>query len=118
MPPVRFACTTEKKNQILIVHFKGYFDEEGGAGFKQQMATTSLDGLKGVVLDFSDCLHANSSGISFLVDVVINLGDESRLDSAFCGLSPLLSEAFRMVGLTRLSRVFSTLAEAIRGLEE
>lgn len=118
MAPVRFSCTTETKERLLIVHLKGYFDDEGGAELKRIVSATPLKGLKGVVFDFAQCLHANSSGISFLVDVVISLGEDGQLEVGLCAMTPLLGEAFRMVGLSRLARVFSGVDEAVRGLQE
>ncbi len=118
MAQMRFTCATEVRDQILIVRGQGYLDDTGGEDLKQVVMSASLAGIKGVVVDFTKCIHANSSGISCLVDLVINLGDDKQLEVGLCGLSPLLAEAFRMVGLTRLARVFSGVDEAMRGLLE
>lgn len=118
MAQMRFTCATEVRDRILVVRGQGYLDESGGEDLKQTIMNCALAEVKGVVVDFARCIHANSSGISCLVDLVIGLGDERQLEVGFCGLSPLLSEAFRMVGLTRLARVFSGVDEAVRGLLE
>ena len=115
---LEFSLTEEQRGPTLVLFLKGYLNEVGGEALRQRLDALEQTDTRCLVLDFSQCLHVNSQGISCLVEVADRLTDEKQLCICFCRLAPLVAESFRMVGLTRLGRIFATLEDALKGIAE
>jgi anti-anti-sigma regulatory factor len=96
----------------LIIRPAGYLNDIGGARMREAAIAQDPAGIRVVLFDFSESTHVNSYGISTVLDVADNFLQDEEVRVAFCRLSPLLKEAFRLVGLNQLGPVFSTEEEA------
>lgn len=112
----KMKCSIHRKDGLLILRLKGYLNEDGRNIIRQIMAKLSFNGIKQVLFNMSECLHINSAGISSLIDAADVLGEREIMIS-FCNLTPLMKEAFRMVGLVILSKTFETEKEALESFK-
>lgn len=107
-----FACRTRKDGAWLIIAPVGYLNDQGGTVMNDVIGAIDLAGITTVLFDFGECTLANSQGIACLLDHCDRFAEEFQLKLVFCRLSPLLREAFSLVGLMEMVSTFGTEQEA------
>ncbi len=116
--PENPSCQARRDGDLLIFEPVGYLDDARGIELKRVYAKAQLAGLKGVLFDFGKCIHINSTGIACLMEVCENLVDSRGVKVGFCKISPIMREAFDIVGFGQFVEMFIDEAEGRRGLEK
>lgn len=107
-----FACRIQRDGSWLKITPVGYLNDQGGTVMNETILNTDITGVEFALFDFGDCSLANSQGIACLLDHCDRFSDQNLIKIAFCRLSPLLKEAFSLVGLLDMVTAYSTEQEA------
>ncbi len=95
--------------------------------FQGDIASTSKDAVLGtyqglpkessklILLDFTKVDYINSSGISLVIQLLIEAANSAQKIAAF-GLSPHFNKVFTMVGITKYAGLFPDQSEALATL--
>jgi len=90
--------------QIVTVNVER-IDAAMAIQFKEDMRSETESGASRVILDLSEVMFIDSSGLGAIVAAMKQLGSSRKLDLA--GLSPMVDKVFR---LTRMDTVFDLYA--------
>ena len=99
-----------------VVDIVGYINNVGGEKVVQTCDEFATQGVSSFILNLDGCTIVNSIGVSFLIELVEKVKEDSgRL--AFCCASPTIAKTFRIMGLLQNSTVHDTEAEAFASLK-
>lgn len=107
-----FPCRIRRDGKWLTITPVGYLNDQGGAAMNDTIQNTDITGVELVLFDFGECTLANSQGIASILDHCDRFSEQCHLKIAFCRMSPLLKEAFSLVGLMDMVSAFGTEQEA------
>ena len=79
--------------------------------FKDAMRAATSDGSDRVVLDMSEVLFVDSSGLGAIVASMKQVGNQRRLDLA--GLTPDVAKVFQLTRMDSVFQIFDTVDEAV-----
>ncbi|HEY6097318.1 MAG TPA: STAS domain-containing protein [Candidatus Deferrimicrobium sp.] len=103
---------TRDEGTTLVVCVGGYLNSELGEEVETVVRTRLDDGGRRILLNFHGTRLVNSIGISFVTGIVENVMErEGRM--AFCELSRINCDLFRVTGLAKYVRSFETEKEAL-----
>jgi anti-anti-sigma factor len=90
---------------IAVLMPKGYINDIGAVSLERMSEQLMDDGLRKLVVNFSDVLFINTIGLSIFLGIVQNtLAFKSTL--CFTNLKKDHREIFEMAGLTKYAKVF------------
>jgi anti-anti-sigma factor len=112
-----FNISMVKDGDIAIFRITGYFNDLAGQEFKNQCQKVLDGGTILYVLNMKDTPVINSTGLSMLLDIVVNVIDYNDGKVALAGLSNLTRNALRMTGVLSLCQEFPTEAEAVASVK-
>ena len=98
------TSTMTDSGQIVTVNVER-IDAAMAIQFKEDMRSETESGASRVILDLSEVMFIDSSGLGAIVAAMKQLGSSRKLDLA--GLSPMVDKVFR---LTRMDTVFDLYA--------
>lgn len=99
---------TMTSQEISIIRFSGIIDNQIKGRLEDLFATIT----KKVVLDFMRSERINSMGITVLLKTLKHFQGNGGV-ICYVSLNRLNSKLFRMVGLTKLGKIFATLDDAM-----
>lgn len=98
-----------------ILYVNGYLNSLLGEAVAQAVDGVLGAGERRVLLNFEGTRLINSKGISFVIGVVEKMIEREGA-VAFCALSPINREIFRITGMARRVESFGTEGEALAWL--
>ena len=111
MSPHKTIQTREERD-ILVVSVGGYLNSLLGEEVEKVVRAKLHDGGRRILLNFGGTRLVNSIGISFVIGIVEKvMEEEARM--AFCEVSRINRDLFRVTGLAKYVRSFETEKEAI-----
>ena len=111
MSPHKTIQTREERD-ILVVSVGGYLNSLLGEEVEKVVRARLDDGGRRILLNFQGTRMVNSIGISFVIGVVEKVMErEGRM--AFCEVSRINRDLFRVTGLEKYVRSFETEKEAL-----
>lgn len=111
MSPHKTIRTREERD-TLVVCVGGYLNSQLGEDVEKVVRARLDDGGRRILLNFQGTRLVNSIGISFVIGIVEKVMErEGRM--AFCELSRINSDLFRMTGLAKYVRSFETEKEGL-----
>ena len=106
---------TREDGETLVVYLAGYLNSLLGEEVEKVVREQFDAGGRRVLLHFGDTRLVNSIGISFIIGVVEKVMEgEGRI--AFCEVSRINRDLFRVTGLERYVRSFERENEALEYL--
>jgi anti-anti-sigma factor len=101
-----------EKGDILVVCVGGYLNSLLGEEVEKVVRAKLDDGGRRILLNFQGTRLVNSIGISFVIGIVEKVMErEGRM--AFCQVSRINRDLFRVTGLAKYVRSFETEKEAL-----
>lgn len=105
--------TDQVVNDVLLVTIPGSsLDAERSKGFRKSIKE-KLEGQKRVVLDLSELVFVDSSGLGVLIACLRQVSAAGG-DLKLCGLSAQVRALFELVRMHRLFSIYNTRDEAMR----
>ena len=103
---------TREEGLTLVVSVGGYLNSMLGEEVEKVVRARLDDGGRRILLNFHGTRLVNSIGISFVIGIVEKVMEqEGRM--AFCEVSRINRELFRVTGLEKYIRSFETEKEAL-----
>ena len=113
-----FTIEVTKSNNILVVKTSGYLDDDGGKVFGEKLEALIAEGNTYFVFNLEKTPVINSTGLSTLLDVMVQVIDYNDGEVAITGLSKLTHTALQMTGVLTLCEAYPTENEAIIAVSE
>jgi anti-anti-sigma regulatory factor len=107
----------ERLGSIAIVDLRGYITKTSGKPVKDVFNGIDPHVDRSVLFRFDGETYVNSEGIKTLIDLLIQ-AKRSNQRVGITGISEHFKKIFRMVGITKLARIFESTEEAIREWDE
>jgi anti-anti-sigma factor len=104
---------TSRQGEVLVFDVKGDVTRESGLIFREAYEEAKEEGVRRIVLKFDEKAYFNSEGIKVMIDLVSAAKDHDQ-QVAVTGLSSHFKKIFRMVGISKLAKVFDSLEEAVK----
>jgi anti-anti-sigma factor len=104
--------TTETRGEVAVIGIKGDVTAITGESIEAAYQQVSTDGVRKVLLRFSEDCYINSGGIAIL----IGIASESRKKEQtvrITGLSPHFEKIFDMMGLTKYTEIYPSVEAAL-----
>ena len=111
MSPHKTIRTREDRD-VFVVSVGGYLNNLLGEEVEKAVRARLDDGGRRILLNFEGTRLVNSIGISFVIGIVEKVMERGG-GMAFCGLSRINSDLFRVTGLAKYVRSFETEKEAL-----
>ena len=111
---MELATTTEEQMRIVSVQ-ESRIDAAVAIEFKDAMRTETDNGPDLIVLDLSNVVFIDSSGLGAIVAAMKNMGADRRL--ALAGLTPTVARVFSLTRMDSVFSVFPTLEDALAELK-
>lgn len=108
-----FNIEIVQSDKVLVVRTEGYLDDAGGKVFKEKCTELIDKGNNLFVFNLEKTPVINSTGLSTLLDVMVQIIDYNDGEVAITGLSKLTQTALQMTGVLTLCDAFPTEVEAI-----
>jgi anti-anti-sigma factor len=107
-----------QSGKVLVVRTTGYLDDKGGTIFKEKCAEHIDKGQLYFVINLAQTPVINSTGLSTLLDTMVQIIDYNDGEVAITGLTKLTQTALQMTGVLTLCETFPTEEEAISAIAE
>ena len=93
-----FNITSEVKDKNLILKTDGYINHFGGERIVEEFSKYPISSLDKVTLDLENSKVINSIGISFLIEIIETISQNS-CKLYFKNLDPTIEKTFNIMGL-------------------
>lgn len=113
-----FTIEFTTSGKVTIVKTQGYLDDAGGKVFRDKCSELIDKGNVNFVINLEKTPVINSTGLSTLLDIMVQIIDYNGGQVAITGLSKLTQTALQMTGVLTLCDAFPTEAEAIAAISE
>ncbi|MEW6710362.1 MAG: STAS domain-containing protein [Candidatus Riflebacteria bacterium] len=113
-----FNIEIVQSGKVLVVRTEGYLDDSGGKVFKEKCSEMIDKGNNLFVFNLEKTPVINSTGLSTLLDIMVQIIDYNDGEVAITGLSKLTQTALQMTGVLTLCDAFPTEVEAIGAVSE
>jgi len=97
---------------VFVLRFDGDIAATSRADFEGCYQSLPKESSKLILLDFSKVSYINSSGITLVIQLLMEAYHHAQKVCAF-GLSPHFTKVFTVAGITKYADLFHTQAEAI-----
>lgn len=105
--------TTRQEGELLVVHAcEDRIDAAGAIQFKERMREAIQAPSERVILDMSQVMFLDSSGLGAVVAVMKLLGPNRRLELS--GLTPSVAKVFRLTRMDTVFVIHATLPDGLR----
>ncbi len=103
---------TEKQGNGAVVHVAGRIDTAAAPGLEQELNRLIGEGIRRVILDFSDVPYISSGGLRVLLATAKKLRGNG--DSfALCALNPEVTKIMTLAGFTTIFTIYLSEGEAL-----
>jgi anti-anti-sigma factor len=102
----------EQTNGIWLVNMRGRFDAPSAPEAERKLRTLLEEGMNRVVLDLSDVEYISSGGLRVIIMLTKALERVSG-EMKLCGLSPFVSEVFKITNLAKRYDICASREEAV-----
>ena len=113
-----FNIETKEVNKVLVVRTFGYLDDTGGKIFGEEIEKLIAKGYTYYVFNLAKTPVINSTGLSTLLDTMVQIIDYNDGEVVITGLTKLTETALRMTGVLTMCEHRSTEEEAIDTVAE
>ena len=113
-----FNIEFEQSGKVLVVRTQGYLDDSGGSVFGEKCGEFIDKGQIYFVFNLEKTPVINSTGLSTLLDTMVQIIDYNDGEVAITGLTKLTQTALQMTGVLTLCETYPTEAEAIEAIAE
>ena len=113
-----FNTEITTRDNIIVVKTHGYLDDAGGQILRQKCVSLIDKGNIYFVFNLQDTPVINSTGLSIILDILVQIIDYSEGEAAICGLSSLTETALKMTGVLTLCESYATEEEAIQAIKD
>ena len=110
-----FTLSTCKKDNLAIIRTNGYINDLGGEKIDEECTKLLEENIKRIIIDFKNSTIITSIGISILIGVIEKVM-ENNGTLGFCNLTPLNTQTFQAMGLTKFAKIFESEKAAINNL--
>ena len=111
-----FFTDITSNNNVIVVKTHGYLDDAGGQILRQNCVDLIDKGSIYFVFNLQDTPVINSTGLSIILDIIIQILDFNDGEVALCGLTSLTETALKMTGVLTLCDSYSTEEEAVQAV--
>lgn len=115
MRAMNFKVVSRLVGSVAVISPQGYLNNIAGESLVQECNSCLGNGIKKIVLNFSETDLINSIGISLLLAVIERLKDSDGT-LCFTNMSKMHNDTFEMLGLTKYIMVFGNEDEALAHL--
>ena len=108
--------TTEKTEEVLIIHAEGKLDAITTAEFEKEVIPIIQQAGQPVLIDFEQLVYIRSAGLR----TVLLLAKETKKNNnklAICCMNETVMEAFRLSGFDTIVSIYPTIEEGINSLK-
>lgn len=113
-----FKIETAQSDKVFIIRTEGYLDDSGGKVFKDKCSQLIDKGNNLFVFNLEKTPVINSTGLSTLLDVMVQIIDYNDGEVAITGLTKLTQTALQMTGVLTLCDAYPTEQEAVNAVAE
>ncbi len=113
-----FTIELKQTGKVTIVKTQGYLDDLGGTVFREKCTELIDNGHFYFVFDLEKTPVINSTGLSTLLDIMVQIIDYNEGEVAITGLSKLTQTALQMTGVLTLCEAYNTEEEAVEAVAE
>lgn len=113
-----FLIEIKQTGKVTVVKTQGYLDDFGGKIFRDRCTELIDKGQFFFVFDLEKTPVINSTGLSTLLDVMVQIIDYNEGAVAITGLSKLTQTALQMTGVLTLCDAYTTESEAVTAISE
>lgn len=113
-----FLIEIQQTGKVTVVKTQGYLDDSGGKVFRDRCTELIDKGHFFFVFDLEKTPVINSTGLSTLLDVMVQIIDYNEGAVAITGLSKLTQTALQMTGVLTLCDAYATVNEATEAIAE
>jgi len=113
-----FTIEFATSGKVTIVRTQGYLDDAGGKVFRDKCSELIDKGNVNFVINLEKTPVINSTGLSTLLDIMVQIIDYNGGQVAITGLSKLTQTALQMTGVLTLCDAFPTETEAVAAISE
>jgi anti-anti-sigma factor len=106
------------RDNIVVVKTHGYLDDAGGQVLRQKCVDLIDKGNIYFVFNLAGTPVINSTGLSMILDILVQIIDYSEGEAAICGLTSLTETALKMTGVLTLCESYPSEDEAIEAIKE
>ena len=106
------------RDNIVVVKTHGYLDDAGGQVLRQKCVELIDKGNIYFVFNLAGTPVINSTGLSMILDILVQIIDYSEGEAAICGLTSLTETALKMTGVLTLCESYPSEDEAIEAIKE
>lgn len=114
----QFNININQTGKVAVITTEGYLDDAGGKIFHEKCTEIIDSGAVFLVFNLEKTPVINSTGLSTMLDIMVQVIDYNEGEVAICGLSQLTKTALQMTGVLTLAEAYSTEAEAISAMTE
>ena len=107
-----FSLTSKIEGKILIIETSGYLNNVGGEKIAEVCYKNIDSGTKKVLLNLEKSKVVNSIGVSILIEIIEKL-QEVDGELGYYNLAPIVEKTFKIMGISKYSKVFSSESEAL-----
>lgn len=107
-----FEIQVQENGSSLEVIIQGYFNKEAGQALQGKLLPLLQKGVRKVLIDLAQCTLVNSPGVSYLLDMTIQVKEDFLGRLVLSGFSPLMDEVFTMAGIFPIAQKAATIADA------
>ncbi|HAE38953.1 MAG TPA: hypothetical protein DCG57_09980 [Candidatus Riflebacteria bacterium] len=104
--------------KVTVVRTQGYLDDIGGKVFREKCLEVIGKGQFHFVFNLEKTPVINSTGLSTLLDIMVQIIDYNEGEVAITGLSKLTQTALQMTGVMTLCEAYPTEDEAVTAIAE
>lgn len=102
----KVMLVVENPNELTrVIKIKGEINSQAEAPLMEAYAEASAQGVRAIILDFSELEYMNSSGIGLLVTLLIR-ANRQRQRLMACGLSDHYQQIFELTRLNEAIAIF------------
>lgn len=113
-----FNISTAESGQFFIIRTNGYLNENTGQLLKQTCDEALSKGKTKIIFNFSSTPIINSTALSMLLEIIVQIVDYNDGVAVVVGLSKLVKTAFQMTGLLSLCKYYETEEDALANLSK
>lgn len=114
----KFNINVQQTEKVAVISTEGYLDDAGGKIFHEKCTEIIESGTVFLVFNLEKTPVINSTGLSTMLDIMVQVIDYNEGEIAICGLSQLTKTALQMTGVLTLADSYATEAEAISAMTE
>ncbi len=113
-----FNVEINQNGKVTVVKTQGYLDDIGGKVFRERCLELINNGQFFFVFNLEKTPVINSTGLSTLLDIMVQIIDYNEGEVAITGLSRLTQTALQMTGVMTLCEAYPSEEEAVLAISQ